>query len=566
LGSQTNHSFREETDMVNSNLQTSQLHSATSQPAQTAATGPTLCRAKSLEPNRRSELALEVLAGTRSTAAVAREEGVSRKFVASQVDRARQAVQDAFEPSAPDVRDAKQAPEDGVLFTIPVTADLIRRVVLALILYCHSSYRGALELLRNVLGIPISIGTIHNIVQQAADNARQINERVDLSSVRIGAHDEIFQNGKPVLVGCDVKSTYCYLLSLEDRRDADTWALRMLELRDHRWNPEATIADGGRGLRAGQELAVPGLPCRGDVFHALMELGKVAVYLENRAYGTITACAKEERQLQRAQNKGRQQILKKTRQKVRRKSPETPAEQSPFKTPDQSQENKCQERFAKARQEESRAIFLAQDVSLLVVWLRDDVLTVAGPDLATRQGLFDFIIAELKRLEPQCPHRFTPVISSLRNQRDDLLAFVAELDQSLAALAAEHQVAVDEVRDVLQLLAPTTTKQWQAEAALRKRLGERFYAIRTAVEALADHTVRASSVIENINSRLRNYFFLRRSLGWKYLDLLRFYLNNHRFLRSDRPERVGHSPYELLTGQQQPHWLDQLVRSSSNAA
>jgi hypothetical protein len=29
--------------------------------------------------------------------------------------------------------------------------------------------------------------------------------------------------------------------------------------------------------------------------------------------------------------------------------------------------------------------------------------------------------------------------------------------------------------------------------------------------------VRASSVIENLNSRLRNYFFLRRHLGADYL-------------------------------------------------
>ena len=33
--------------------------------------------------------------------------------------------------------------------------------MLALILGCHSSYRGVLELLREVLGISISLGTVH---------------------------------------------------------------------------------------------------------------------------------------------------------------------------------------------------------------------------------------------------------------------------------------------------------------------------------------------------------------------------------------------------------------------
>jgi len=71
-------------------------------------------------------------------------------------------------------------------------------------------------------------------------------------------------------------------------------------------------------------------------------------------------------------------------------------------------------------------------------------------------------------------------------------------------------------------------------------------------------TPRASSIVENLNSRLRCYFFLRRHLGDDYLELLRFFLNHHRFLRSARPERVGKSPAELLTGNPHDHWLELL--------
>ncbi|MBI2504841.1 MAG: hypothetical protein HYW07_16615, partial [Candidatus Latescibacteria bacterium] len=63
---------------------------------------------------------------------------------------------------------------------------------------------------------------------------------------------------------------------------------------------------------------------------------------------------------------------------------------------------------------------------------------------------------------------------------------------------------------------------------------------------------------ENLNSRLRNYFFLRKHLGPEYLDLLRFFLNHRRFLRSEHPERVGQSPAEILTGKAHPHWLELL--------
>ena len=75
---------------------------------------------------------------------------------------------------------------------------------------------------------------------------------------------------------------------------------------------------------------------------------------------------------------------------------------------------------------------------------------------------------------------------------------------------------------------------------------------RLAVAELAAETVRASSLVENLNSRLRSYFFLRRHLGPDYLALLQFFLNHRRLERSDRPERVGKTPAELLTGQAHP--------------
>jgi hypothetical protein len=70
--------------------------------------------------------------------------------------------------------------------------------------------------------------------------------------------------------------------------------------------------------------------------------------------------------------------------------------------------------------------------------------------------------------------------------------------------------------------------------------------------------VLASSVIENLNSRLRGYFVLRRELGSDYLALLQFFLNHRRFLRSERAERAESCPAELLTGQEHAHWLELL--------
>jgi hypothetical protein len=47
-------------------------------------------------------------------------------------------------------------------------------------------------------------------------------------------------------------------------------------------------------------------------------------------------------------------------------------------------------------------------------------------------------------------------------------------------------------------------------------------------------------------------------MGPDYLELLRFYLNHRVLERSERPERQGPTPAELLTGVAHGHWLELL--------
>jgi hypothetical protein len=82
--------------------------------------------------------------------------------------------------------------------------------------------------------------------------------------------------------------------------------------------------------------------------------------------------------------------------------------------------------------------------------------------------------------------------------------------------------------------------------------------IKTDVDTMLDSVLRASSTVENINSILACYFYMRRSHVTEFLHLLQFYLNHRRFRRSECPERIGKSPRELLTGQHNPDWLELL--------
>jgi len=96
------------------------------------------------------------------------------------------------------------------------------------VLICHCSYRGVVELVRDLFDIPISVGTIHNRLQSAATSALEINQAQDLSRIKVGLHDEIFQGSQPVLAGVDAASTYCYLLQGAEHRDEETWGWQNL--------------------------------------------------------------------------------------------------------------------------------------------------------------------------------------------------------------------------------------------------------------------------------------------------------------------------------------------------
>jgi hypothetical protein len=244
---------------------------------------PSACR---LPPPQRQQLALLALAGTQPIAQLARDYDVSRNFVYQQAAKAEQALDAAFTPNDPDA--------DRILFHLPVTKAWLQQLTIALVLICHSSYRGVVELCRDLFDYPLSLGTVHNFIHRAMTSARRWNEAHTLDRVRIGAHDEIFQAGAPVLVGADVASTYCYLLSQEEHHDADTWGVRLLELQERGFAPDATIADFAKGLRAGQEQALPDVPCRGDVFHALHKVMSAVTLVDSQAYAAIAARSKWE--------------------------------------------------------------------------------------------------------------------------------------------------------------------------------------------------------------------------------------------------------------------------------
>jgi len=138
---------------------------------------------------------------------------------------------------------------------------------------------------------------------------------------------------------------------------------------------------------------------------------------------------------------------------------------------------------------------------------------LAGPNLDIRNEIFDFIVAELGGRESVDPRRIRPVRVALQNQRDDLLAFAGRLDDKLATIAHAHQLPEHVVRAacVLHRKPRTSPLYWQGWNRLRAGMGGKFHTVFDAVALAMTQTPRSSALVENLNSRLRNYFTLRHS-------------------------------------------------------
>jgi hypothetical protein len=475
------------------------------------------CAAKHLDQQQRLRIARDVLAGE-DISQLAQQYGVSCKFIRVPRNIALDALDRAFNPLL--------APDQKVLFHLPVTRQWLEQLSLALVLVCHSSLRGVHEILRDLFDCHRSIGAIHADLAKAIARATSLNAKEDLSGVLKAALDEIFQGQRPVLSVVDVPSTYCCLLSLQEHRDGDTWAICLFDLQEQGFDPTEAVADAGKGARAGLVRAGLGhVMCKADIFHAIRDLGQLVRFLENRAYAALGTYDKRRRQV--ACKDADAQLLAKA---------------------------------DAARREAQGAVALADDVAVLAGWLHHDVLAVAGPSFEQRQELFDFVLLELLARQPLCEHRLKPVCSLLSGQKADLLAFVEQVDVDIASLAAFMGLPEELVREMVavQELPQASVQRWQRDPVLHEQLGARYHQLSEMVQVLRAEVVRASSVVENVNSRVRNYFFLRKEVGQGYLELLRFFLNHRRFLRSEHPERQGKSPAELLNGQEHEHWLEML--------
>jgi len=476
------------------------------------------CAAQQLNVEDRKNIAIEVVSQKKTITQAANDYDTSRKFIEQQRDKALAGIENNFKEQ-----------ESDVLFYLPINKAWIHQLVLALAMFCKASYRNIIAILDYLFDYKMAIGTVFNIINQASVNAEKINNAQDLSNIKEAAIDEMFLNNSPILTGVDLYSTYCFLLKDEDDREGETWEKHLVVLKDQGLNPDKFIADFGSGLRLGLNLSYEDTPCHGDVFHVLFDLKKLSLYFRNRVKSRKTLVDKLLAKLGKATKKEKNIELEK--------------------------------QLEIAEKDKEKFMFLSCNISILVDWMAHDVLSIAGGSPESRSMLYDYIISELKLLEELHPHKIKATRTTLENRKDNILAFTLDMDKEFENIAEQFKGSKEDLWYLCELhrCERFSAKYYNRSEEIKKKLGMKDYIILMGlVGQVINTTTRASSLVENLNGRIRPFCNLRKQMGDRFTELLKFFLNHNQLTCSRKKERKNKTPAAILNKQEHAPWLEML--------
>ena len=474
-------------------------------------------QAKRISGRIKLDIALQAIRRQQTVSEISKHFNCSRTTVYKQQDKALDAANKVFEQD-----------DEEVLFYIPVTKSFIHESAVALRLICESSYRNIQFYIQAMYNYHVSLGGIFNIIDNAADNAKPINQSYDLSLIKDSASDELFHWGSPILATVDIPSRFCALLVKEDCRDYETWGVHLLDLIEQGFGPEISIIDSAKGLTKGFEEVLPKTAIRHDHFHIIMDLKDCGKFLSNKEASAVTVALKLLKRADKARNEEKKQTL--------------------------------MEAWNAALIDLNMREETCKMFKLLSSWMQYDVLQLAGLPPESRTELYDFIVTEMEALALKHPHRIDAIVSSLKYQRVALLDVSHALNTKFETLASQYHVPIETIWAICYSARYDidSIKGHEASCELESLLGLQYEEIQDAVLHILETTHRCSSMIENFNSRLRPYLDGRKFMSKKSLGLIQFYLNHKPFMRSKHERLKGKTPAEALTGKAHNPWLEML--------
>jgi len=437
--------------------------------------------------------------------------GVSRTFLYHLRETSRGAMELALacgQPGRPRLSSA-----------IEVDKNRLDRGIVTLAAVGGCSIEQTQRVMNELLDVSCSVGYISGVIQAAEEHATRANAAfIPCHRVTLAA-DEIFDGSQPHLVMVEPSSLLIMELSRQEKRDPITWGVTFLDCAKRGVKIEKVVSDGAQGLKKGITESELGIEHQLDLFHTLWETLRVESWLEREAYKAIR------REIERYKV-----IDSAKRERVFRKR---------------------YEEWEKAVMTMENQIEMYEMYSWLVKELREG-LEFVDAESGFLRSVYEMeavvkVVAELMR---EIPHpKVQAVALRLERQKVELIKYLEPLQEELAQL--EAQVGNSE-------LVRLCLKEWRLERdATHKGKGERLETCRERLQAwekavvkrvretvrwLLGKVVRASSLVETVNSWLRPFLWRRKGNGRGIYNLLRLCWNTHRF---ERGKRQGFTPLQL---------------------
>src|SRR5256886_1697481 len=352
--------------------------------------------------------------------------------------------------------------------------------------------------------------------------------------------DEIFAIGTPILVTVDAQSTAILKIQLASDRSAQTWKAHFDNLGDHLFHSIGMASDRGVGLMAGYQAACQDGLWVWDQFHEFHDLLQRCHQLERKAYGAI---GKEDEAAKKFVNAKSEANLQKRLEQYEQ------AHQA------------CEQAMARYDQLHLLLDLLRETLHLCSPWGRLRTVEGVRAELMLLLNLIQEIDDEMlpKLLQPIWAHLDDILVpfQQVASMHAELLALIPQQRVDALVLAWHHDHLCYQSHGKNKHYHQRESQYWLDFA--QGLLGDPFPWLHVLVFDNLDSIVKASSLVEMVNSLIRPY--LNSCKGYitqETLNLIMFY-HNHRRYKSGR--RKGKAPIELLTGEAlQADWVDLLIQ------
>jgi hypothetical protein len=392
---------------------------------------------------------------------------------------------------------------------------------------------------------PNSVGYLSQYLQ---DYGRCVPSTLSMPHKKVVFYlsDEIFAIRAPILVTIDARSTAILKIELASDRSAQTWETHFQDLGAHRFHSLGMASDRGVGLKAGYQAACQEGFWVCDQFHEFQDLFNRCHHLERKAYGAIGKEIKAAATFAHAKS--------------------------------EANLHKRLEQYEQVRQACERAIERYDQLNLLLGMLREALYLCSNLGrLRTVEDVRSDLTVILSLMEDINDEKLPKLLKSIRAHMDDILVPFRQAEHIHTDLL---EVIPEEIVDALALAWHHDHLFYQSHGKKKHYhrresddwlnfseglLDDQFDEFKVLVFEKLDSVVKASSLVEMVNSLIRPY--LNSSKGQitqETLNLIMFY-HNHRRYKSGK--RQGKAPIELLTGEAlQGDWVDLLIQHKREAS